>query len=101
MTSNKTVTANLDIPQGSKELMDAVPEVYPNPATTFLSVRMPENAGNGKICITDAGGRVMMRKSVNFGINQVDISGLTEGFYTISIVSENYNKVCGFMVMRQ
>lgn len=100
MNSNKIITANLDIPQGSTLIREASVETYPNPASDILFVKIPENPGTAKLCIADAGGRIMIQKTINFGVNQVDISNITEGVYLVNIVTDKSTQVSRLIVMR-
>jgi len=63
--------------------------VYPNPASTFITV----NSGNvfTKITITDNSGKVVLEQNVS-SVEQICISGLTAGLYLATLSNHEYFK---------
>ena len=100
MNCNKSVTANLDIPSKNNSLEEVLVEVYPNPASEMLFVNLPSDARGAKFCIFDAGGKIFIQQAISSGINQIDISGVKEGFYMVNIISNNNNQVSKLIVKR-
>lgn len=76
--------------------------VYPNPtneSATYL-IDLPSDI-SGDLIITDARGRIIENRNVNFasGVNriQLDFTDVQNGFYFISFVADNFkavNKIC-------
>jgi bacillolysin len=58
-------------------------EVYPNPASSMLSLVLPGNGVAKSVEITDLRG--LRVSGARFGENQVDVSGLAKGMYTITV----------------
>ena len=65
--------------------------VYPNPATTMITVALNETTGNNsRIRFIDQVGRVVSTYNVNEGTNtieSIDISNLKSGFYTLQYMN--------------
>ena len=72
--------------------------VYPNP--TYGIVTIEGLKGNEQVLVTDALGRTMQQATAN-GTNllQVDLSGLADATYQVSVISNN--KVQTFKVVKQ
>ena len=80
--STNTATINL---QDSEQF-----KVYPNPATTSISVLSDEKyAENVQIKISTLEGNVVIINSIKNKIENIAISKLTPGYYLYSIVAEN------------
>ena len=61
--------------------------VFPNPANTVLTVKLPDNHGFEKIQIIDALGRVVKTHSIFDPISLIRVSDLAEGVYTLNLIS--------------
>ena len=57
--------------------------VYPNPATSAITMNIPADGGEAAIEIADATGRVVM---VGRGVSAIDVSGMADGPYTITCI---------------
>lgn len=78
------VTSDLDIT--SVEEVDVDFEVFPNPASTEISIQADANLG--MYSITDLSGRVVLRGNLS-GLNAVlDIEGLHAGGYLLSVLTD-------------
>jgi len=69
---------------------------YPNPTSGKLNIQwMETSTENATVSISDITGREIYKTSINMtqgtGINQVDLSNLSNGLYLISINSGNIN----------
>ncbi len=66
-------------------------KVFPNPATTFLNVKLNSNEENKKIEIIDLLGKKVFTKTVNNDNSNttVDTSSLKAGIYFVSVTSNN------------
>jgi hypothetical protein len=61
-------------------------EIYPNPAQKSLIIKLPkDNLSNILIIISDLSGRVVLEKYANLGENNLDISQLSNGLYSLRI----------------
>jgi len=84
----------LPITTGIKNLTSSVSSVtaFPNPTNGKLNIQWNENATEkGSVTVTDITGRVVYTSSINMnlgtGSSQLDLSGLINGVYLISIKS--------------
>ena len=69
---------------------------FPNPTTGYLNIQWQEAANDeGTVTISDITGREVHKTAIKMtqgtGVNQIDLSGLTNGLYLISVKSGNIN----------
>jgi hypothetical protein len=83
-TIEEGIITILGLPTGSYDLAANSIEMYPNPANTMLYFR--NLTGNTKISIYDLQGRELVSKNISG--DQIDISGLEYGIYTVRIESD-------------
>jgi len=72
------------------EMVMAEKCVFPNPASTFINVRV--HSASGQIKITDISGKIFCNTTFNsnpVGLLKVDISGYPAGLYFIRLEEEN------------
>ncbi len=81
---------------GVKNVTSSVSSVlaFPNPSNGKLNIQWNENTTeNGTITVSDVTGRVVYTTAINMtkgtGVQQIDLSGLTNGLYLINIKSES------------
>lgn len=79
--------------------------VYPNPAKEKLIVEVTvKNSGTYTLKITDAQGRMVIQKplSLAYGFNKVssDVSGLTNGIYSVSIVGDGLMESQSLLIVK-
>jgi hypothetical protein len=69
--------------------------VYPNPASTTISVSIPEAINNISFILVDALGRIVNVGILNPGISQIAVDELSQGVYTLQIngISPHYFKI--------
>ena len=67
-------------------------KVYPNPATSIVTISTPD-VDAAKLSVTDISGKVVMTKSLNGIENTVDISTLSSGAYFFEVSSNNKKEV--------
>ena len=61
--------------------------LYPNPATTFISLKVETLIGTGNIIITDLYGKTVKTQPLSIGNNSLNIANLSKGFYLISTIT--------------
>ena len=61
--------------------------IYPNPAHSFISLKVDRLIGAGSIVITDLYGKQVKMQPLSLGTNNVNISNLSKGFYLISTIT--------------
>jgi len=63
--------------------------LWPNPATDWARVRMPENSGGGRVELHDATGRMVRVLELPAGQSEtgLDLEGLPRGFYLLSLLA--------------
>jgi hypothetical protein len=69
---------------------------FPNPTNGALNIKWQESATeNGTVTISDITGREVYKTAINMttgtGVHQLDLSGLTNGLYIISVKSGDIN----------
>ncbi len=67
-------------------------KVYPNPATSVVTISTPD-VDSANLSVTDLSGKVVMTKSLNGIENSVDISSLSTGAYFFELTSGNKKEV--------
>ncbi|WP_293891751.1 T9SS type A sorting domain-containing protein [Flavobacterium sp.] len=67
-------------------------KVYPNPATSVVTISTPD-VDTANLSVTDLSGKVVMTKSLNGIENTVDISNLSTGAYFFEVSSNNKKEV--------
>ena len=61
--------------------------IYPNPATTSVSLQMETLVGFGQIVITDLYGKQVKTQPLSMGNNAINIASLAKGMYFISTIT--------------
>ncbi len=82
---------------GINEFMDAILTVYPNPTTGVFSINIDSDSGAPvDLRVTDQSGKIVYQKTiVDISIDKstsIDLSGLSNGVYNISIFKDGYSK---------
>ncbi|MDN3678420.1 T9SS type A sorting domain-containing protein [Flavobacterium paronense] len=67
-------------------------KVYPNPATSVVTISTPD-VDTANLSVTDLSGKVVMTKSLNGIENTIDISTLSTGAYFFELSSNNKKEV--------
>lgn len=63
-------------------------EIFPNPVQDGeLNIQLHNEIVDGEYWITDAHGRILVKESIMSPLTTIDVSGLSNGFYNISINS--------------
>jgi phosphatidylserine/phosphatidylglycerophosphate/cardiolipin synthase-like enzyme len=74
--------------------------LYPNPAKNQITFIQSDFSGQFDICIQDMSGKTMLTKQINASIgeeNQLDISSLSIGIYSITIRTQTGQKTIKFI----
>ncbi|PIA78039.1 serine protease [Gaetbulibacter sp. 4G1] len=71
--------------------------IYPNPAKTFVYVKIPINENKLTITFFNVLGKQVLQRSINSTNNQIDISALSKGIYIINAKSNNKAKSFKFI----
>jgi hypothetical protein len=79
-------------PAGEKQALS----VYPNPATDKLYIELPENNEGASAEIINLDGRVVFRIRSFIAKEEINISGLPTGFYTVRVISGEEIRVSNF-----
>ena len=79
-------------PKVEKVTTKPVYKVYPNPASTNITIEASHNTNNANIILIDILGRTVYTKSLNsFLSHQIDVTNFTWGIYHLKIIGEEDN----------
>ncbi|HRH38664.1 MAG TPA: T9SS type A sorting domain-containing protein, partial [Flavobacteriales bacterium] len=74
---------------GVEEIGAVVPEVFPNPASGLLSVRLPQALTNAeRIEVQDLTGRLVHAQRVAASNTTIDVSGWERGCYLLNVIGD-------------
>ncbi len=62
--------------------------IYPNPATTFFNIKVPEELSDSKIVITNIIGKVIKTINVQRSVNRFSANELLKGIYFVSLIKD-------------
>ena len=62
-------------------------EVYPNPVTSILNIRLPESINKAKLSIVTIEGKELLRKVIDKPYNEIEFSQFSNGIYFVNIKS--------------
>ncbi|MCB0759952.1 MAG: T9SS type A sorting domain-containing protein [Flavobacteriales bacterium] len=80
------VQVEIIVTTGQVEMEDLKFEYYPNPAQDQLTVDIQtQNEGFTTLRIVDMTGRIVQTSTLQYGLNQIDISRLSSGWYTTQL----------------
>lgn len=71
-------------------------QVFPNPASTQLSVTLPDQ--QGVLQITDMEGRVVLVQNTKNFVEHLDIEAFSNGIYSLSFVNDTFQLQSTFVV---
>ncbi len=63
--------------------------VYPNPAKSFIYIKLNKLTNTGSITITDLYGKQLKQQPLSMGVNTIDISPLAKGIYIATIITDD------------
>jgi hypothetical protein len=72
-------------PGAVKQIENLVSNIYPNPATTQLTVDL-NNAGNANMSIYNMLGQVVMEATLTEMSNKINITDLSQGMYVVKVI---------------
>lgn len=81
------VTKDIVLSVDAPEATDDEVAVYPNPASEYVTVELPE-AAQAKAVITSMSGNNVVSTTLNTASSKVDVSGLAEGYYVLKVQTE-------------
>jgi hypothetical protein len=64
-------------------------DIYPNPASGFISIRREGASASGEAMIYDMNGKVVVRQALKSGEEKISVSALSPGIYLVKIVSQD------------
>ncbi|MBS1685977.1 MAG: T9SS type A sorting domain-containing protein [Bacteroidetes bacterium] len=90
---------DLDLPSGIADVADEQSQIYPNPAVGQISIRSKQHTSH--IRITDITGKPWIDSDVeNTTTHQIDVTGLCEGTYVVTIKSVGQTQHCKLTIVR-
>ena len=82
------------------QLMTAVAEaeaealrIYPNPATTCVTVEIPMTTGSATLRVVDSAGRTVYSSTTSAARSSMDLIGLNNGLYTLEVIQNGASAV--------
>ncbi|MBT7996198.1 MAG: T9SS type A sorting domain-containing protein, partial [Bacteroidetes bacterium] len=84
-----SAAASLSITSGIAQNDPTKLHIYPNPASTILSIQIPLEFIGTKYIITDISGKLMLQGKLIYYTNQIEIKELADGFYFINLANSN------------
>ena len=78
---------------GINEVAEGGLSLYPNPASSMVTVSTEGVEGNVTVQVVDLNGRVMMQQQGNAQSFRFDVSTLAQGAYFVRLTGENVNAV--------
>jgi hypothetical protein len=69
-----------------------VGDVYPNPATSRVTIQLAESKNNYRVNISNMSGKVLQQQQLSAGMHQLNLSKLTPGTYIIEAVDAEGNR---------
>ena len=97
MNAQTAVTTQICIPTTVQDLKAAYVEIYPNPSTEDITIRM-SIAGAWNIDVLDAEGRVVLNEQMT--CNKLVLSGLASGLYIARVSNSEHLFSKRFTVVR-
>jgi hypothetical protein len=70
---------------GVEEIKGDQFSIYPNPAVQSVSINSTIAWNNARLCIINATGSLVMNKTINGKVQQIDVSELASGVYHVQI----------------
>ena len=86
-----STTANvmvLDCASIGENTLEGV-SVYPNPATTHITISLPAHMQNANATLLDAGGKIINSWNISTNSFDVNLEGLSNGMYVLEVQSGN------------
>lgn len=83
---SSTIT-NLTLSTGSFDIKRS--KIYPNPATDFVTIELPDSVYEADILIYDMQGRKVKETTITLESNKVDLTGLNGGSYLLNVKTVN------------
>jgi hypothetical protein len=74
------------------------PEFFPNPSSGIVNLR--SNSGNSICSILDLSGRLVYQTNIHSGMNALDISNLSSGYYLIRLEGTGVREIAKMAVIR-
>jgi hypothetical protein len=73
-------------------------EVYPNPAKSYFTVRLPQTADRSEIKMFDVTGKIVKSEELKGKNNRIPLDGIKNGVYFVKI--NNNNQVTKLIVTK-
>ena len=61
--------------------------LFPNPARSIVRLQIEKLVGAGSIVVTDLYGKQVKTQLLSIGINDIDVSNLSKGFYLVTVIT--------------
>lgn len=74
---------------GLEEHSSIVYNIYPNPTTSNVVFELSSLDPELSYVLTDAGGKLIMKKEITSLTSEIDMSQLSNGYYNLSLLSRN------------
>ncbi|WP_118972136.1 T9SS type A sorting domain-containing protein [Taibaiella koreensis] len=95
-----TFTVNAPAGIADREIVSALFDIYPNPASNVLQVAQKSTTRPAIVTVTDVNGRQLLQATTNGGTARLDVSALVKGLYFVNINQDGKHYVSKFTVDR-
>ena len=75
-------------PTSVEETLQLEAKVYPNPAQEQLNFKLPSYVNAAVVVVYNSMGQVVLNDQLNNGIQQLNISSLSQGTYTVEVIHQ-------------
>ncbi len=92
-STSRTIPSNIVACRGISTSQSSIENnqltVYPNPAKSFISLKVNKLTGAGSIVVTDLYGKQLKQQALSMGTNTIDVSNFAKGMYLVSVITES------------
>lgn len=74
--------------------------LYPNPATSTVTITLPNNTDNATASIISMNGSVVLNQNINSSNATIDINSLSSGIYTVNVTLDNGQKLTSKLTIK-
>jgi hypothetical protein len=89
---------NVNISTEISSISDEGIAIFPNPAKDICNLYLPSVSSTWNIRLTDATGKILFRREVKSGLNEIEVQDYSSGIYYLNIRSKDSTKTIKLFV---